>query len=210
MQQLVMGGSCPANHLGWPSMSDFMGMKERRNSGEGGMNWARERVMALACAGKWIWRMVTKRFWFSKNNAFHWLKPQLLLMQLLIILPLIPSFLVCMIQTYVNTSNGASLRWEQCCVKKTRLMGAGDWSWKPFCPWDPLCILKQLLERGVRYLSLVAPRRQDWGKWCCFLSCNVLSYKTWSQWPVFFLVKCSVCEKAAESGVLWVVFKHMP
>lgn len=170
MQQLVMGGSCPANHLGWPCTPDFMGMKESRNCGERGLNWTRERVMALACAGKWIWRMVTKRFWFSKNAAFRWLKPQLLLMQLLIILPLIPSFLVCMIQTYVNTSNGASLRWERHRVKETRLTGAGDLSWKPFCPWDPLCIPKQLLEWEVRYLCLVVPRREVCGKWCCFLS----------------------------------------
>lgn len=52
MQQLVMGRSCPANHLGWPCMPDFMDVKERRNTGEGGMNWTREWVMALAWAGK--------------------------------------------------------------------------------------------------------------------------------------------------------------
>lgn len=135
-------------------------------------------VMALACVGKWIWRMVTKRFWFSKNNAFHWLKPQLLLMQLLILLPLIPSFLVCMIQTYVNTSNGASPRWKQHCVKETGLMGAGDLSWKFFCPWDPLCILKQLLEWGVRYLFSGAKKRKMMENYAALFSCPVLSYET--------------------------------
>lgn len=117
-----------------------------------------QRVGHGSCLGRQVNLKVTKRFWFSKNNAFHGLKPQLLLMQLLIILPLIPSFLVCMIQTYVNTSNDASLWWEQCCVRD-KSHGAGDLSWKPFCPWSPLCILKQLLEWGFRYLFGSAQKR---------------------------------------------------
>lgn len=69
----------------------------------------------------WAWRMMPKRSEFSKNNISSWMKPQLLLMKFLMILPLISCLLVCMIQTCVNTRNSISLPWKWSCSGRVKV-----------------------------------------------------------------------------------------
>lgn len=100
--------------------------------GAGEMSWTGGKCMCMgSCshpcsfgAGRtqmWAWRMTPKRFEFSKNNVTSWMKPQLLLMQFLIILPLISCLLVCMIQACVNTRNSISLPWKWSCNGRVKV-----------------------------------------------------------------------------------------
>lgn len=151
--------------------------------------------------------MMPKRFEFSKNNISSWMKPQLLLMKFLMILPLISCLLVCMIQTCVNTCNSISLPWKWSCNGRVkvyrgrhllssldRLMElrkqAGSPSQKPFCPSDPLSpvpfqeyfhMASPGISPGSRVVSrlcLEAPVRDVWQS--CWRGNGVIMLFLWS------------------------------